>query len=183
MSNIKTSTAAGMDKAKDKFEWAALALRAAQSDSGKDAETKGLIEPSGWRWRVLADLEELHAVVVRDYIKAKDKQKSQAWETRMGPIITGAGAGAGSVVAAVGAGIAKSGAWGWLLIVAGVLFAVAGSVMGANSYVRSRNQKLRYLHMMHALADYAYLVLPGAEPADVFQQLDTFRQLWESAGT
>lgn len=183
VSDNRASTQAATDRARDKFEWAELALRAAQSDSGKDAETKGLIEPSGWRWRVLADLQELHAVVVRDYTKARDKQKSQAWETRMGPVVTGAGAGVGSVVAAIGAGIAKSGGWGWLLIVAGVLFAIAGSVVAANSYVRSRNQKLRYLHLMHALADYAYLVLPVAEPAEAFQQLDSFRQMWESAGT
>lgn len=183
MSDIRASTQPATDRAREKFEWARLALRTAQSDAGNDAESKGLTEPSGWRWRVLADLEELHSVVVRDYTKARDKQKSQTWETRMGPIITGAGAGAGSVVAAVGAGIAKTAGWGWLLVVAGVLFAVAGSVVGANSYVRSRNQKLRYLHIMHAIADYAYLVLPVAEPAEAFQQLDSFRQLWESAGT
>jgi hypothetical protein len=140
-------------------------------------------EPDGWRWRVLADLEELHEVIVRDYTSARDKQKSQAWETRLGPIITGAGAGVGSVVAAIGAGIAKSGGWGWILIVAGVLFAIVGSVLGANSYVRSRNQKLRYLRLMHGLPDYAYLVLPAAQPAEAFQQLDSFRQLWEAAGS
>jgi len=166
----------------DKFGWARAALKAAQSDAGKDAESKGLVEPSGWRWKVLADLEELHEVIVRDYTNARDKQKSQAWESRLGPIVTGGGAGIGAVVAAIGAGIVKSGGWGWVLIVVGVLFAVVGSVLGANSYVRNRNQKLRFLRLIHGLGDYAYLVLPGVEPADAFQQLDSFRQLWESAG-
>ena len=166
-----------------KFSWARDALKAAEALASSDAEAKGLSEPDGWRWRVLADLQGLYEVIVRDYSMARDKQKSQAWETRLGPVVTGAGAAVGSVVAAVGAGVAKSGTWGWVLIVAGVLFAIAGSVMGANNYVRNRSQKLRYLHMMHSLSDYAYLVLPVAEPADVFQQLDSFRQLWESAGT
>lgn len=165
-----------------KFGWARGTLKAAQASAGSDAETKGLTEPDGWRWRVLGELEELHEVIVRDYTKARDKQKSQAWETRWGPIFTGAGAAVGAAVAAVGASLG-SGRWGWALSLPGVLIAVAGSVLGANSYVRSRNQKLRYLHLMHALADYAYLVLPVAEPAEAFQQLDSFRQMWESAGT
>ncbi|CAG4902302.1 hypothetical protein [Acidithrix sp. C25] len=166
-----------------KFGWARNALQAAQVAAGKDAEAQGLVEPDGWRWRVLTDLEVLRDVIVRDYTKARDKQKSQAWESRLGPIITGGGAGVGAVVAAIGAGIAKSGRWGWVLIVVGVLFAIVGSVLGANSYVRNRNQKLRYLRLMHGLGDYAYLLLSVAEPADAFQQLDNFRQLWESAGT
>jgi hypothetical protein len=166
-----------------KFDWAKGALEAAKSAAGNAAESQGLVDPDGWRWRVLADLEELHSVIVRDYTKARDKQRSQAWESRMGPIITGGSAGIGGVVAAIGAGIVKSGGWGWLVIVIGVLFAIAGSVFGANSYVRNRNQKLRYLRLMHGLGDYAYLLLPTAAVAEAFQQLDTFRQLWESAGT
>jgi hypothetical protein len=31
--------------------------------------------------------------------------------------------------------------------------------------------------------DYAYLVLPTAKAADTFTQLDTFRSLWETAGS
>lgn len=166
-----------------KFGWARDALKSAEALAGADAEAKGLSEPDGWRWRVLADLQGLDEVIVRDYTKARDKQKSQAWESRLGPIVTGGGAGVGAVVAAIGAGIVKSGGWGWVLIVVGVLFAVVGSVLGANSYVRNRSQKLRYLHIMHSLSDYAYLVLPVAEPAEAFQQLEGFRQLWESAGT
>lgn len=166
-----------------KFNWSRSALRAAQAVAGNGAESMGLVEPDGWRWRVLADLEELHSVIARDYTEARNKQRSQAWESRMGPIITGGSAGIGGVVAAIGAGIVKSGGWGWLVIVIGVLFAIAGSVFGANSYVRNRNQKLRYLRLIHGLGDYAYLSLPAAEAGEVFQQLDTFRQLWESAGT
>ncbi len=135
----------------NKFEWARAVLKAAESNAGKDAESKGLVDPSGWRWRVLADLEELYEVTVRDYTKARDRQKSQAWESRLGPIVTGGGAGVGAVVAAVGAGIVKSGGWGWVLIVVGVLLAAVGSVLGANSYVRNRNQKLRFLRLIHGL--------------------------------
>ena len=166
-----------------KFDWARKALLVAQAGAGKEAEGQGLIEPDGWKWRVLADLEGLSTVIVRDYIRARDKQRSQAWETRWGPIFTGAGAAVGAAVAAIGASLPGTGRWGWALSIPGVLIAIAGSVLGANSYVRSRNQKLRYLHIMHAIADYAYLVLPVAEPAEAFQQLDSFRQLWESAGT
>ncbi|HET9059614.1 MAG TPA: hypothetical protein VFN61_06810 [Acidimicrobiales bacterium] len=163
-----------------KFVWARDALKATQFST--DAKGNGFDDPDGWRWRVLADLEELHGVIVRDYTKARDKQKSQAWETRWGPIFTGAGAALGAAFAAVGASFG-SGRWGWAFSIPGVVIAIVGSVVGANSYVRSRNQKLRYLHLMHALADYAYLVLPVAEPAEAFQQLDSFRQMWESAGT
>jgi hypothetical protein len=56
-------------------------------------------------------------------------------------------------------------------------------VFGANSYVRTSNQKLRYLRLIHGLGDYTYLSLPVAEAGDVFQGLDTFRELWESAPT
>jgi hypothetical protein len=165
-----------------KFDWARSALKAAQVASAKEAEAQGLMDPDGWRWRVLADLEELYDVMVRDYTRARDKQRSQAWETHWGPVLTGTGAAVGAAVAAVGASLG-SGRWSWVLSIPGVLIAIAGSVVGANSYVRSRNQKLRFLHVMHALADYAYLVLPVAQPAEVFQQLDSFRELWESAGT
>lgn len=136
-----------------KFGWARNALRAAAAAAGRDAGAQGFSETDGWRWRVLADLESLYDVIVRDYAKARDKQKSQAWETRWGPVVTGGGAAVGSIVAVLGAEIAKSGTWGWVLSVAGMLFAVGGSVLGANSYVRNRSRKLRYLHLMHALAD------------------------------
>ncbi len=166
-----------------KFDWAKKALTAAQVSAGKDAEGLGLIGPDGWRWRFLADLEGLQKVIVRDYTQARDKQRSQSWETRWGPILTGAGAAFGAAVAAIGASLPGTRGWGWALSLPGVLIAIAGSVTGANSYVRSRNQKLRYLHIMHSIADYAYLVLPTAQPAEAFQQLDAFQQLWESAGT
>jgi len=166
-----------------KFEWAKIALRAAQAEAGNGAQAQGLAEPDGWRWRVLADLEGLHVAVVRDYTKARDKQRSQAWESRLGPVVTGAGAGVGAVVAAIGAGIVKTGRWGWALIVVGVVFAIVGSVFGANSYVRNRSQKLRFLRLMQGLGDYAYLSLAVAEAPEVFQQLDAFRQLWETAGS
>lgn len=171
-------------RAGEKFNWSRNALNAAQAAAGNDAESQGLVEPDGWRWRVLADLEKLHSIIVRDYTNARDKQRSQAWESRIGPLITGGSAGIGGVVAAIGAGIVKSvGGWGWFVLVIGVLFAIAGSLFGANSYVRSRNQMLRFLRLIHGLGDYAYLSLPAAEAAEVFQQLDTFRQLWESAGS
>ncbi|TAN29951.1 MAG: hypothetical protein EPN30_01555 [Actinomycetota bacterium] len=167
----------------EKFEWATKALKVAQASAGENAEPLGLAEPDGWRWRVLADLAGLRDSVACGYVHARDKQRSQAWESRVGPLVTGGGAGVGAAVAAVGAGIVKSGGWGWLLVIVGVLFAIVGSVFSANSYVRNRLQKLRYLRLLHDLGDYAYLVLPSAEPANVFQQIDTFRQLWESAGT
>lgn len=88
----------------------------------------------------------------------------------------------GAVITAVGTAN-TSGALRWILVIFGVLFAITGSLLGANTYVRNRSITLRYLRLLHDIPDYAYLVLPTAEPADAYSQLDTFRQLWETAGT
>jgi bacteriorhodopsin len=116
------------------------------------------------------------------YAQARNKQKSQAWETYLGPVATGGSAAIGSALAAIGAGVVKS-TGGWLLFAFGIVFALAGSVFSANSYVRNRSMKLRYLRLLYDLTDYCFMVLPTAAPADVFVQLDAFRQLWETAGT
>ncbi len=172
-----------MDRTKAKFDLAKRALGAARVAAGADAGVQGLIEPDGWRWTVFADLQALYDVIVHDYKYARDGQKDQAWKARIAPLITGGTAGVGAVVAAVGAGVVKSGPWVWPVILIGIVVAIAGSLFGANSYIRDRNQKLRYLRIMHDLGDFAYLVLPTAQPTDVFQQLDNFRGLWESAGS
>jgi hypothetical protein len=161
---------------------AAESARAASSDGPPPPD---LVPPDGWRWRVLSDLTALSRAVNRDYEQARTKQARQAWQSRFGgPVVTGAGAAIGSVVAAVGAGLVKtSTASGWAVVILGVLFAVGGSVISSNNYVQNRNKQLRFLRLLYDIWDYAYLVLPTAAAADTFTQLDTFRTLWETAGT
>jgi hypothetical protein len=172
-----------------RLQLASAALRSA-AESAKAAGNSGqappdLVPPDGWRWRVLSDLTALSGAVNRDYEQARARQARQAWQSRFGgPIATGAGAAVGSVVAAVGAGIVKtSTVGGWVVVVLGVLLAVAGSVISSNNYVQNRNKQLRFLRLLHDIWDYAYLVLPTASAADTFTQLGTFRTLWETAGT
>ena len=171
----------------ERLTWAEEALRAAAAAT---ATTSGgqvspdLVEPDGWRWRVLRDLQQLSDAVRRDYARARSGQRRQAWESRFGgPVATGGGAAAGSVVSAVGAGLIKSSALiGWVVVVLGVLLAIAGSVFSANSYVRNRSQALRFSRLLRDIWDFAYLVLPTASPADAFTQLSAIRTEWETAG-
>jgi hypothetical protein len=144
-----------------------------------------LISPDGWRWKVLSGLTDLSKSVNRDYERARTRQRRQAWQSRFGgPLATGAGAAVGSVVSAVGAGLVKTNtAGGWVVVVLGVLLAIGGSVISSNNYVQNRNKQLRFLRLLYDIWDYAYLVLPTATVADTFTQLDTFRSLWETAGT
>jgi hypothetical protein len=181
-----------MDPAGDRFDstkrlgWAQEALRAA----GKAAAAAGgqvppdLAEKDGWRWRVLDDLTKLSAAVQTDYKNAKGNEQQHAWEAHVGTrAAIGGGAAVGSVISAIGAGVIKTNATvGWILVVFGVLFAVAGAVFSADAYIRSRNQKLRFLRLLHDIWDFAYLVLPSADPIDAFDRLSTIRTEWETAG-
>lgn len=133
-----------------RLAWAKAAFQAAaeaakQSNGGQIPAD--LTEPTGWRWRVLNDLHQLSAAVSHDYARAKTSQQHQAWESRVaGPLATGGGAAIGSIMAAVGAGLIKTSAIaGWIIVVLGVVLAVAGSVFSANNYVRNRSQRLRFL--------------------------------------
>lgn len=172
-----------------RLQLATAALHSAAENAGA-ASSNGqappdLVEPDGWRWRVLRDLTALSGSVNRDYEQARTRQTRQAWQSRFGgPVATGAGAAVGSVVAAVGAGLVKtSTAGGWVVVVLGVLLAIGGSVISSNNYVQNRNKQLRFLRLLHDIWDYAYLVLPTAAATDTFTQLVTFRTLWETAGT
>lgn len=171
----------------ERLSWAQQALRdAAEAAKGADhgKVPVDLVQPDGWRWRVLDDLTNLSSAVDRDYQRAQTRQQRQAWQARLpGPLATGGSAAAGSVVSAVGAGIIKtSSALGWIVVIAGVLLAVLGSVFSATNYVRNRNQKLRFLRLLHDIWDFAYLVLPTANPADAYTQLAAVRTQWETAG-
>lgn len=166
--------------------WAREALQRAAGAASSDHQVPpDLVSPDGWRWRVLADLTALSEAVSRDYQQARARQGRQAWESRFGgPFATGAGAAVGSVVSAVGAGLVRTNAVaGWVVVAVGVLFAIGGSVISANNYVQNRNKRLRFLRLLYDLWDFAYLVLPTASATDTFAQLDTFRSLWETAGT
>lgn len=170
-----------------RLEWARQALKeaaAAYSVDGKPVPAD-LAEPSGWRWRVLGELSGLSTALVTDYDRAREKQAHQAWESRLGgPLVTGGSAAIGAVVSAIGAGAVKtSAAVGWAVIVIGVLLAIIGSVLSANTYVQNRNQKLRYLRLLFDLWDYAYVVLPTASEGDAYTAVSAIRGLWESAGT
>lgn len=170
-----------------RLAWATAALReageAAKPTSGGEVPAD-LAEPTGWRWRVLADLHQLSANVSRDYDRAKAGQQHQAWESRFGgPLATGGGAAIGSVMSAIGAGLIKTNHLaGWVIVVLGVVLAIAGAVFSANNYVRNRNQRLRFLRLLHDIWDFAYLVLTTAAPADAFAQLGQIRTEWETAG-
>jgi hypothetical protein len=109
-------------------------------------------------------LSGLSTALITDYDCAREKQAHQAWESRLGgPLATGGSAAVGAIVSAIGAGVVKTSAVaGWAVIVVGVLLAIIGSVLSANTYVQNRNQKLRYLRLLYDLWDYAYVVLPTA---------------------
>ncbi len=172
-----------------RLAWAEAALlRAADiAASGREDHEAppDLTSPDGWRWRVLADLTALSGYVNHDYEQARARQGRQAWQSRFGgQLATGAGAAIGSIVSAVGAGLVKTNtAAGWVIIALGVLFAIGGSVLSSNNYVQNRNKQLRFLRLLHDMWDYAYMVLPIASAAETFTQLDTFRTLWETAGS
>jgi hypothetical protein len=170
-----------------RLEWARQALKdagAAASAGGKPVPPD-LAKPDGWRWRVLDELSGLSTALVAGYDRARHKQSRQAWESRLGgPLATGGGAAVGAVVTAIGGGVLKtSTAVGWVVIVVGVLVAITGSVLSANTYVQNRNRKLRYLRLLYDLWDYAYTVLPTAPESDVYTAVSAIRGLWESAGT
>jgi hypothetical protein len=169
-----------------RYQWAQNALVAAAADAKKaSGEIPADLEPTGWRWRVLDELNSLSKDVFKDYERARTRQSHQAWESRWGgPLATGGGAAIGSILSAVGAGIIKTNtAVGWLLVVVGVLFAITGSVFSANTYVQNRNKKHRYLRLLYDIWDYAYAVLPTALPGDAYTAVDNIRSLWETAGT
>jgi hypothetical protein len=166
--------------------WAEVALRAelvAQEVQGSRTATD-LLEPDGWRWRVLEDMTVLSGFLNESYELARTHQKRQAWQSRFGgPIATGGGAAIGSIVSAVGAGLIKTNAVaGWVIVIVGVVLAVFASVFSASTYVQNRNKVLRYLRLLHDIWDWCYMVLPTVAVADAFTQLDTFRGLWETAG-
>lgn len=56
------------------------------------------------------------------------------------------------------------------------------SVFSAENYVRNRSQRLRFLRLLHDIWDFAYLVLPQAEPAGAYTQLSAIRTEWKTAG-
>jgi hypothetical protein len=170
----------------ERLGWAEKALR----DAAEAAAASGgqvppdLAEEDGWRWRVLRDLTNLSKAVETDYTNAKGNEQQHAWEAHVGTrAAIGGGAAVGSVISALGAGVVKTnGTVGWILVVFGVLFAFAGSVFTADAYIRSRNQKLRFLRLLHDISDFAYLVLPTVERVDAFDRLSTIRTEWETAG-
>ncbi|HWG03173.1 MAG TPA: hypothetical protein VG164_15175, partial [Trebonia sp.] len=132
-------------------EKAIRAAAAAATAAGRDPAVEGLDEPGaldetgGWRWQVLGELRGLSTDVAADYARARRKQSRQAWESRVGPYVTGGSAAAGSVISAVGAGVLHvSTVPGIIVIIAGVVFAAVGAVFTASTYVRSRKEKLRY---------------------------------------
>jgi hypothetical protein len=170
-----------------RLEWAEAALVAVgKAAEAKDGQIPEDLAPStGWRWRVLDELNGLSADLIIGYERASRRQSRQFWESRWGgPLATGGGAAIGSVLSAVGAGIIKTNtAAGWVLVGVGIVFAFAGSVFSANTYVRNRNTKLRYLRLLWDIWDYAYSVLPTAAPGDAYNAVDNIRSLWETAGT
>jgi hypothetical protein len=143
------------------------------------------LQDDRWRSRVLNELDGLRTKILADYGRSLERQHRQAWEYRWaGPLVTGLGAGGGSVIAALGASLASSHkTYGWVLIVVGFLLSVVGSVVTSNNYVYNRKKTLRFLRLLYDIADYGVLVLPTADPDDVYTQIDSFRELWETAGT
>lgn len=141
----------------------------------------GLDEPDGWRWHALETMHRLALDIAPSYEGARDRFAAQFWESRVGPVLTGVGAASGAALTALGTSVKA--AWGDPLIAVGFLLAVGGSVFSANAYVRSRNTQLRYLRLVFDMSDYSFMVLPTASPGDVYQQLDAFRGLWETAGS
>jgi hypothetical protein len=168
-----------------RLEWAKTAFHAAAQEAAKGGQVPtDLVEPDGWRWRVLDELAGLSTSVERDYANAKERQESESWTARFaGPWATGGSAAAGAIVSAVGSGVIKtSNVFGVVVVIAGVLFAFAGSIFSATNYVRDRNQSLRFLRLLYDIWDYAYIVLPSAAPEDVFSQMAALRTQWETAG-
>ena len=135
-----------------------------------------------WRQHVLEELRTFTDALGNDYSKARQQLKTQAWEAKVAPIATGSSAAGGSVLAGLG-GSLVSGPWRFGFVVGGAVLALVGTVFSANTYVRNRSMMLRFLRLMNDMADYAYLVLPSASPQETYQQLDTYRQQWESAGS
>jgi hypothetical protein len=186
--HVATSAVGEALSTEDRCRWAQDALRAAAAKAAEASDGQipsDLIEPTGWRWRVLAELDGLSKDLVKGYERANKRQSRQAWESRWaGPFATGGGAAIGSIVSAVGAGLIKTNTvLGWTLVIVGVLFAIAGSVFSANTYVQNRNTKLRYLRLIYNIWDYAFAVLPTALPGDAYNAVDTIRSQWETAGT
>lgn len=171
------------------LEWAITALHSESASELAKMEKEGLsatvppdlVAPDGWRWRVLTDLTELHQSAIDGYDHALRKQTWLTLESSVGKIFVGGIAGVGAFAEIIGVAYVKGSA-GWILAAVGIALAVGGSVFSASSYLRNRNQKLRYLRLMHDIRDYAYLLLPTAERNDVYAQMDNFRQLWETAG-
>lgn len=171
------------------LEWAIAALHSESASELAKMEKEGLhatvppdfAAPDGWRWRVLTDLTELHQSVTDGYDHALRKQTWLTLESSLGKMFVGGTAGVGAFAEIIGVAYVKGSA-GWILAAVGVALAVGGSVFSASSYVRNRNQKLRYLRLMNDIRDYAYLLLPTAKRSDVYTQMDNFRQLWETAG-
>lgn len=170
-------------------QWAEEALvragEAAKASCPNSEVPPDLIRPDGWRWRVLADMTQLTMAINRAYEDARRRQDRQAWQNRIGgPVTTGAGSAIGAVVAAIGAGQLKADApLGWLVIALGVIGAIVGSIFSASNYVQNRNKVRRFLRLLHDIWDFNYMVLPDISAADAFRQLDTFRQMWETAGS
>ena len=181
-----TETGSPIDE-QERLEWAKQALRDAATAAARTAPggevPPDLAEPDGWRWRVLDDLTTLSEAVNRDYQAARERQRALAWESRLGRLATGGAAAVGSAVSAAGVALTKTSALGgWALLVFGVVFAFAGSVFSANNYVRNRGQRLRFLRLLHDIWDFAYIVLPTAQPGDAYAALAGIRTQWETAG-
>ena len=177
----------------NRFEWARAAIattpvveEAATLIESTDRALRGAPRNDGqsqaWRQHVLTQLEGLTKAIQKGYDSAKASQKHEVLEARLAPWISGGAAAGGSAVAVFGA-TALTGSGRWVLVVLGVLFAVGGPVVAANTFVRNRNLMLRYLRLLHDIPDYAYLVLPGTQAKDAYAQLDTFRLAWETAGS
>lgn len=86
------------------------------------------------------------------------------------------------MVSTVAAGLIKSSALiGWVVVVLGVLLAIAGSVFSANNRCATGVRHCAS-HPVRDIWDFAYLVLPTASPADAFTQLGAIHTEWEPAG-
>ncbi len=163
---------------------AALQSAAEQAGTQPGGVTADLRSPDGWRWQVLADLTALSQAVVVDYQAAQAEQTRDRWQARLGgPAATGVSAAVGSIVSAAGASIIHTSAViGSLVVVVGIVAALGGALLSQNNYLRSRNQKLRFLRLLHDIWDFAYLMLATAAAEDVYGQLVALRTEWETAG-
>lgn len=170
----------GYERAREALRETAAAQASPKSQADGQA-LSGLDESAGWRWHALETMHGLALDIAPSYESARDKFAAQYWESLVGPVFTGVGAASGAALTALGASVKA--AWGDPVIAVGFLLAVGGSVFSANAYVRSRKTQSRYLRLVFDMSDYSFMVLPTASPGDVFQQLDTFRGLWETAGS